>query len=175
MAVIGVEQMQIGSDKYSFSKIRKKGLLFILKKIFHWLFSLLKYCNSVWAQQTHTHFKCGIHKLRHSSVWPCSHDRTGGGTTADWAQRTHYNGRKHTWTVTCSEAAAHLVTEGCQVWWRLLPDGPDLSGRHQSKDVLDASGRVVPELIPEGIVSGLHRLKKAGTARKIKHWRNVTL
>lgn len=64
-------------------------------------------------------------------------------------------------------AAAHLVTEGCQVGRRLLPDGPDLCGRHQSEDVLDAGGRVVPELIPEGIVSGLHRLQEGGTYRSI--------
>lgn len=57
----------------------------------------------------------------------------------------------------------HLVTERCQVGRRLLPNSSYLCGRHQSEDVLDRGGRVPPELVPEGVVWGLHRLQAEGT------------
>lgn len=154
------------------ARLGLRDLFLILKKLLHWLFSLLKCCNSVWAQQTHTHLKGGFDKQQHSSVCARFQDGSSGCTGADWARRRHYDGSTRMYGDSGFNAAAHLVTEGCQVGRRLLPDGPDLCGRHQSEDVLDAGGRVVPELIPEGIVSGLHRLQEGGTYRSIFYQKN---
>lgn len=65
---------------------------------------------------------------------------------------------------------AHLVAEGCQIWGRFLPNGPDLRGWNQSEDVLDSGGGIGPELIPEGIVWGFHELQDIREARGWMTW-----
>lgn len=52
----------------------------------------------------------------------------------------------------------HLVAQSGQVGGRLLSHCPDLRCRHQCKDILHRGGRVCPELVPKGVISGFHGL-----------------
>lgn len=54
----------------------------------------------------------------------------------------------------------YLVTQSCQIWRWFFSHRSDLCSWYKGKDILHWSGCVCPELVPKGIIRGLHRLRR---------------